>query len=115
MNFLKKLFGGTAAGSKSSQLSAPATGAPSDASKDPNMIRVHDAYGREMFITKQAWRDSVLLGHIKKVWDDPDALYSTIVQSLQDGFGADMVKPAERLAEIDRDAERGAVVLAIVY
>lgn len=79
------------------------------------MIRVHDAYGREMFITKQAWRDSVLLDHIKKVWGDPDALYSTIVQSLQDGFGADMVKPAERLAEIDRGTERGAVVLAIVY
>jgi len=26
------------------------------------MISVHDGYGREMFITKQAWRDSVLLG-----------------------------------------------------
>jgi tetratricopeptide (TPR) repeat protein len=115
MNFLKKLFGGKSDGSKSSPAGLTTAATPSDPSKDPNMIRVHDAYGREMFITKQTWRDSVLLDHIKKVWDDPDALYSTIVQSLQDGFGADMVKPAERLAEIDRDAERGAVALAIVY
>lgn len=79
------------------------------------MIRVFDAYGRELFITKQAWRDSVLLGHLKKVWDRPDELSGTIIQSLQDGFGADLLKPAEHLAEIDPNAERGAVVLAIVY
>ena len=36
------------------------------------MIRIFDAYGREMFITKQAWRDSVLLDHLKKVWHDPE-------------------------------------------
>lgn len=79
------------------------------------MIRVLDAYGRELFITKQAWRDSVLLGHLKKVWDDPEALYSAIVQGLQDGFGADMVEPAEHLASIDPNMERGTVVLANVY
>ncbi|MFZ5496732.1 MAG: hypothetical protein ACOZE5_15540 [Verrucomicrobiota bacterium] len=115
MSFLKKLFGGKSAEPKPAPTPTTASATPSDPSKDPNMIRVHDAYGREMFITKQAWRDSVLLGHIKKVWNEPDALYSTIVQSLQDGFGSDMVKPAERLAEIDPSAERGAVVLAIVY
>ncbi|MDB6093160.1 MAG: hypothetical protein JWM32_722 [Verrucomicrobia bacterium] len=115
MSFLKKLFGAKSTAVDPVPTSALVKGAPSDPAKDPNMIRVHDAYGRELFITKQAWRDSVLLGHIKKVWDDPEALYSTIVQSLRDGFGADMVKPAEHLAEIDRDAERGAVVLAIVY
>lgn len=79
------------------------------------MIRVLDAYGRELFITKQAWRDSVLLGHLKKVWDDPEALYSAIVQGLEDGFGADMVEPAEHLASIDPNMERGTVVLANVY
>lgn len=115
MNFFKKLFGPKPEESKPAAAPVQASSAPADPAKDPNMIRVHDAYGRELFITKQAWRDSVLLDHIKKVWNEPDALYSTIVQSLQDGFGADMVKPAERLAEIDRDAERGAVVLAIVY
>lgn len=115
MSIFKKLFGAKSGVPKPVETGVQASGAPADPSKDPNMIRVHDAYGRELFITKQAWRDSVLLGHIKKVWNDPDALYSTIVQSLKDGFGADMIKPAERLAEIDRDAERGTVVLAIVY
>lgn len=89
--------------------------APPDPSTDPNLIRVHDAYGRELFLTKQAWRDSVLLGHIKKVWNDPEALYSVIVQALQDGFEQDLVEPAEHLASIDPDPERGAVVLANVY
>lgn len=79
------------------------------------MIRVFDAYGREMFITKQTWRDSVLLGHIEKAWNEPEQLYATIVQSLQDGFVADMVKPAEQLAKIDPDKERGSVVLGVVY
>ncbi len=116
MSFFGKLFGKKQ--DQAAPLVLPPQGAsepPSDPSKDPNMIRVHDAYGREMFITKQTWRDSVLLGHIQKIWSDPSALYATIVQALSDGFGADMVKPAERLASIDSDAERGAVVLAIVY
>ncbi len=84
-------------------------------SQDPAMIRVFYAYGREMFITKQVWRDSVLLDHLKKVWNVPNDLYSTIVQALQDGLGADMIKPAEQLAAIDPDAERDASVLSIVY
>lgn len=108
MSFFSKLFG-----KKPSP--AAAAPAPADPSKDPNMIRVFDAYGREMFITKQAWRDSVLLDHIKKVWNDPNALYDAIVQALHDGFGSDMVKPAEQLAAIDPNAERGAVILGVVY
>lgn len=112
MSFLGRLFGGKAAAPSPAPTAAPA---PTDPSKDPNMIRVHDAYGRELFMTKQAWRDSVLLDHIKKVWSDPDALYSTIVQSIEDGFTSDMVKPAEQLAKIDPNAERGAVLLAVVH
>ena len=27
----------------------------------PNLIRVHDSYGRELYITREHWRDSVLL------------------------------------------------------
>jgi tetratricopeptide (TPR) repeat protein len=113
MSILKKLLGVKA---KMQPTSTPAEkGVPSDPEKDPNMIRVHDAYGRELFITKQAWHDSVLVGHIKKVWDDPESLYSTIAQALQDGFGTEMVKPAEHLASIDQNFERSAVLLAVVY
>lgn len=114
MGLLRKVFGRKERSSDSTP-EPPAPSTPPDPSKDPNLIRVQDAYGRELFLTKQAWRDSVLLGHIKKVWNDPEALYSVIVQSLHDGFEQDMVEPAEHLASIDPDRERGAVVLANVY
>jgi tetratricopeptide (TPR) repeat protein len=116
MSILQKIFG-----SKAPTPVVPAhTGilraaAAPDPNGDPNLIKVFDAYGREMLITKQAWHDSVLVDHLKKVWNDPDALCSSIEQSLRDGFGSEMVKPAEQLAAIDPNAERGAVVLAIVY
>ncbi len=114
MNFFRKMFGTKVSSTPELEVAAPRV-PTKDPTKDPNMIRVLDAYGRELFITKQAWRDSVLLGHIKKVWNDPQALYSTIVQGLTDGFGADMVEPAEHLASIDPSAERGTVLLANVY
>ena len=79
------------------------------------MIRVFDGYGRELFITKQQWRDSILVGHLQKVWDNPDELYSTIAQALRDGFAADMIKPAEQFAKIAPDPERGAALLGVVY
>lgn len=111
MNILKKLFGG---GATAQGVSAKSK-APIDPANDPNMIRVFDGYGREVFITRKEWRDNVLPGAVKKHWDDPQELYSLIFASLNDGFFEEMVKPAERLAEIDQDAERGAVLLAIVY
>ncbi len=110
MSFFSKLFG-----KKPSPAAAAPSPAPADPSKDPNMIRAFDAYGREIFVTKQAWRDSVLLDHIKKVWNDPNALYAAIVQALHDGFGSDMVKPAEQLAATYPHTERVTVVLAFVY
>lgn len=117
MSFLGKLFGKKPA-SATPTVTAGASVSRADSAdpaKDPNMIRVFDAYGRAMFITKQVWRDSVLVDHIKKVWDKPDDLYGIIVQSLRDGFGAYMIKPAEHLAAIDPVAERGAIILAIIY
>ncbi len=139
MNFLRKLFGKKSAATAAATLATAATAATTvtagstvtradsepatspalpgatDPSKDPNMIRVFDAYGREMFITKDQWRDSVLVGHLQKVWNQPDELYSVIVQSLNDGFLADMIKPAEQFAKISPDPERGAVLLGVVY
>ena len=126
MNFLRKLFGKKPTPDSGSNLAAGTTVTRADdavpqqpgtaePAKDPNMIRVFDAYGREMFITKQQWRDSVLLDHLKQVRDKPDELYATIAQSLQDGFAADMVEPAERLAKIDPIPERAAVILGVVY
>ncbi|HXC51261.1 MAG TPA: tetratricopeptide repeat protein [Candidatus Limnocylindrales bacterium] len=115
MSLFKKLFGQKPHADKPAEAGIDAGGAPADPASDPNMVRVYDSYDRELFITRQVWRDSILPGQMKKVWDDPDSLYSTIVQSLKDGFAAEMIQPAERLGEIDHDAQRAIVVLATVY
>jgi len=78
------------------------------------MIRVHDAYGRELFITRDQWRDSVLLGNIEKAWNSPDELYQMIIGALNDGFRSDVVKAAQHLHKIDNDPVRGACVWGIV-
>jgi tetratricopeptide (TPR) repeat protein len=105
---IKKLFG------KKPKAVESASSASSDPAKDPNMIRFYDNYGREMFITKQQWRNSVLLGNIKKAWNQPDELYNLIFSALNDGFRADVVDAAEQLYKIDPDHSRGACVWGVV-
>lgn len=118
MNFFKKLFGAkkaTPSPAPSTTHSAPPPTAKTleDPAKDPNMIRIHDAYGREMFVTKQQWRDNVLLGHLEKLRDRPDDLANTIIQSLHDGFAAEVLPFAAHLASTDPNAERGYVLHAV--
>lgn len=92
--------------------SASDNSAPDDAS---NSIRALDAEGREVLIPRDAWRDKVLPGAIEQRWNDADALAGLIVQSLNDGFIEDMLRPAERLVQLDQNAERAVVLQAIVY
>lgn len=131
MSFLKKIFAKKPSDSGSSATPRPAPAADSaptpppasaapaapprpDPAQDPNLMRVVDAHGREMFITRQEWRDNVLLNHLEKVWADPEHLSATILKSLQDGFLTDMLAPAEQLVRIDPVPERAAVILSIV-
>ncbi|MBK8475266.1 MAG: hypothetical protein IPL39_02875 [Opitutaceae bacterium] len=100
-----------AAASPAASTPAPA----SDPSKDPNMIRGFDAFGREVYITRQQWRETILPSHLQKVWENPDQLFVTIQQSLNERFAEEMIAPAEHLAEIDPNHERGAIVLSVVY
>lgn len=86
-----------------------------DPSKDPDMIKVFDGYGREVYITKQQWKDNILIGNLEKVSNNPDELYSMLVGALQDGFSKDVVKYAEILHRIDKIPSRGATILAIIY
>lgn len=112
MNILKKIFG---AGKPAKPVQTEAPEPSVNPASDPNMIRVFDAYGRELFITRQQWRDNVLLGTIEKNWDNAEQLAGFIIQSLHDEFFEEMIKPAERLLQLEEDAERSAVLLAIVY
>lgn len=111
MSFFRKLFGQA---EKPTPPVVPPPLPPADPSKDPNRIRVHDAYGRELFITRDQWRDSVLLGNIEKAWNNPDDLYQMIIGALNDGFRTDVVKAAQQLHKIDPDRVRGACVWGIV-
>lgn len=107
---LNKLFGKKSQGTTSS-----ATSQKADPANDPNMIRVFDEYGRELFIPKQQWRDNVLLGNLEKERDHPDVLYNLIVGAINDGFAADVISYAEHLKRIDPISARGATILGIAY
>jgi Flp pilus assembly protein TadD len=86
----------------------------SDPRRDPNLIRVFDKSGREMFIPKATWRTNVLPGMVRSNWDSADRLYQTIVTALNDGFAADTVDAANRLYAIDGNQSRATTVLGIV-
>jgi tetratricopeptide (TPR) repeat protein len=81
---------------------------------DPNLIRLHDGYGREIYITKEVWRTKVLPETLQSNWNTPDELYEIIVGSLRDGFCADIVKAAQHLYEIDPQHARATAVWGIV-
>jgi tetratricopeptide (TPR) repeat protein len=91
------------------------TAAPStDPANDPNMIRVYDGYGRELFISREDWRTNVLPGSIKEAWNKPDRLYDIIVGALNDGLREDVVAAAKHLYKIDSNASRTACLWGVV-
>jgi tetratricopeptide (TPR) repeat protein len=92
----------------------PKKNQPNDPSKDPNMIKVFDAYGREMFITKEAWRTQVLPGTLKSNWNNAEQLAGVVIGSMNDGFFADVLAAAEQLCRIDPIPARGACAYGIV-
>jgi len=116
MSFLKKLFGGSNP-PRQEEVRSPTPAKlppPKDPSEDPNLIRVYDGYGREMFVSKEEWRKNVLPGAIESNWNKPDELYGVIFGALNDGFLSDVVGAAEQLYKIDPDHVRGACVWGIV-
>ena len=113
MNFFQKIFGRKPKEAPVINPTLPSS-SPLDPAKDPNMIRVFDGYGREMFITKQAWRDGVLLGNLKKVWNRPDELYNMIISALNDGFRSDVVDATRHLYKIDSNRVRATCVWGII-
>jgi tetratricopeptide (TPR) repeat protein len=108
-NYFKKLF--RKRKTETANVIAPPL---ADPSKDPNLIQVFDSYGREMFITREQWRKSVLPESIKNAWNDSDPLYAVIFSALNDGFRSDVIDAAKQLYKIDQDRSRGTCVWAIV-
>lgn len=93
---------------------APPPSPAVDPRNDPNLVRVFDKYGRELFITKEHWRTNVLPGTLQSNWKNPDQLYGIIVGSLNDGFRSDVVEAAQQLFKIDPQRVRGVCVWGIV-
>ena len=122
MNFFKKLFKKPSAiAKKTEQLEVnkpkQKTAKSVDEKQADNqskLITVYDKLGREIKLTREQWRDSVLIGHLEKNWDDADALYSAILTAVQDGFESAVLDAAKRLYEIDPNKERGGCMYAIV-
>lgn len=78
------------------------------------LIKAYDAYGREVKITRNEWRDKIFLPNLKQKWNEANDLYNLIVSGLNDGFAADLQPAAERLLEIDAISERSHTILGIV-
>jgi tetratricopeptide (TPR) repeat protein len=81
---------------------------------DPNLIRVYDKYGRQLFVTKETWRTDVLPGTIRSNWDNPGQLYNIIIGTLNDGFRADILNAAKHLYEVDPERLRATNLWGIV-
>lgn len=92
--------------------SAPA--AERSMTRDDELLTVHDAWGREMHLSRQAWRESVLLPSLQQKWTDPEALYPLLVSGLKDGFEADLLPATEQFFRIDGLSERSHCLLGIV-
>jgi tetratricopeptide (TPR) repeat protein len=101
-------------GLRAQQASAASSATKRSQGADPNLIRVFDEFGRELFISKEQWRTNVLPGTLKTNWNHPDKLYNLIVGSLNDGFFADVLTAAKHLYSIDPSRARGACIYGVV-
>lgn len=112
MNILKKLFGRN---QSSTPIPPNAQEPRENADEDPRRVIAFDEYGRELRVTRQQWREQVLPGALEKYWNNADKLAGFIVHALQDQFIDEMVKPAERLFQLEEGGERSTIVLANVH
>lgn len=110
MSIFGKLFKKPESPAQNADTSLPSL----DPASDPNLIRVFDKYGQELFISKDQWRTSVLPGTIKSQWNNPDQLYGTIISALNDGFVTDVLGAAEQLHRIESNSSRSACIYGIV-
>ena len=110
MNLLTKLFGRPA--SSAASIECPST---LDDTEVEQLVRVYDGYGRELSITRDDWRDNVLLGSLTDAGSDPNRLYDLVFGALQDGFVAEVLPFAEQLRQLEPMSARSATLLGVIY
>ncbi len=119
MSFFKKLFGSGKNPDPSAPTPPPLQKPPAKSAASSALegepIKAFDKFGRELLISRRDWIDGVLLGQLKKEWNNPDALAGILIQSFSDGFFTEVEEAAKHLRTIDPDPSRGASLLGIVY
>ena len=89
----------------------PAEGA---AAQEQDGVRAFDQNGREVIVPREQWRGEVLPTMIQEAWETPEQLYAVVLNSLQSGFGPELLEAARHLRETDPIPARGACMLGIV-
>lgn len=84
------------------------------AAAPPDGVRAFDQEGREVTVPREQWRTEIIPGMLKEAWETPDQLYLLILNSLNDGFAAEMAEAAEHLYQTDNLPARGACMYGIV-
>lgn len=118
MNFFRKLFApkpapvGSAPNTPGDTTPPPGDPVPGALPPSADQVATHDAYGREVRLTKPQWRDQVLLPRLSRLRDQPDELVPALVQALQLGFAADVLDHTAHIAATDPRPERGPVLHA---
>jgi tetratricopeptide (TPR) repeat protein len=80
----------------------------------PTTVPVYDEFGRQLFVPLETWRTTMLPSILAQANNDPDQLYSAIVDALDLHLAADVRAAAERLSIIDPSPERSTNINAIV-
>ena len=84
------------------------------ATPQENGVRAFDEQGRQVVVPREEWRTQVLPGMLQESWDNADQLYMVIMNSLNDGFVAEVTEASAHLHEIDPIPGRGVCMLGIV-
>ncbi|NQZ31331.1 MAG: Hsp70 family protein [Oceanospirillaceae bacterium] len=85
----------------------------SDENTETESVSVFDKEGNRHNIRKDEYRSNILPGIFERSWDDPQKLYNVIISAINDGFNAEVIDPAKRLFEIDKNHERSSTILGI--
>jgi Flp pilus assembly protein TadD len=80
---------------------------------EDDFIPMIDAKGQEVKIPRRKWIEEFLPEGLRKAWDDPEMLYALLVAAVDEKAGAAVMYGIRRLAEIDADPQRPAVLEGI--
>ncbi len=78
-------------------------------------IKAFDHFGREIFVPRQEWIESVILPNLKRVWNQPDGLAGFLINAFSDGIFREVEVAANHLHLTDPTPSRGTTLLGVIY